>query len=81
MKLGEWRMVVQNVYRCVLGEGVEKLVIKYVRTEWMAQTNVVEYFLCTGSAKYTRTSPPAKKILLFFFFIIAIISSYAIIRI
>ena len=37
----------------------------HVRTKWMAQTNVVEYFLCIGSAKYTKASPPARKISLF----------------
>ena len=35
----------------------------YVLNRW-SQTNVVEYFLCTGSAKYTRASPPARKMLL-----------------
>ena len=34
------------------GEGPEKLVLRYVRT--IRQTNVVEYFLCIGAAKYTK---------------------------
>ena len=29
------------------------------------QTNVVEYFLCIGSVKYTRAGPPARKMSLF----------------
>ena len=52
----------------------------YVLNEW-PQTNVVEYFLCTGSVKYTRASPPARKMSLFSFIIITIILSYAMIRI
>ena len=59
---------------------VEKLVIRYVHTKWMAQTSVVEYFLCIGSAKYTTASPPTRKISLFPSIIITIILSYAIIR-
>ena len=30
------RGFIQNVCRCVLGEGVEKSLIRYVRTKWMA---------------------------------------------
>ena len=36
--------------------GVKKSVRRYVRTKWIAQTNVVEYFLCIGLAKYIRAS-------------------------
>ena len=45
------------------------------------ETNVVEYFLCIGSVKYTRASPPARKMSLFSSIIITIVLSYAIIRI
>ena len=77
-----WKEVIQNMYMCVQGERVEKSVIRYVRTKWMAQTNVVEYFLCTGSAKYARASPPARKMSLFSSVIVTIIRIiYAIIRI
>ena len=47
---------------------------------WL-QANVVEYFLCIGSAKYTRASPPARIMSLFSCIIITIILSYEIIRI
>ena len=52
----------------------------YVRKGW-PQTNVVEYFLCIGTAKYTKASPPAWKISLFSSIIVTIILSYTIIRI
>ena len=39
------------------------------------------FFVCIGSAKYTKASPPVRKMSLFFSIIIAIILSYAIIRI
>ena len=65
-----------------VGEGgVEKSVIKYVRTKWMAQTNIVGYFLYIGLAKYIRASPSARKMSLFFSIIIVIVLSYPIIRI
>ena len=38
--------------------------------------NVVEYFLCVGSAKYTRASSLARKMSLFSSIIITIILSY-----
>ena len=28
---------------------------------WLPQTNVAEYFLCIGLAKYIRASPPSRK--------------------
>ena len=37
----------------------------YVLNGW-PQANVVEYFLCIGSAKYTRASLPAKKTSLYY---------------
>ena len=52
----------------------------YILNGW-PQTNVVEYFLCIYSAKYTRTSLPARKMSLFSSIIITNILSYAIIRI
>ena len=45
------------------------------------QTNVLEYFLSTGMAKYTIASPPARKMSLISSIIIAIILSCALIRI
>ena len=41
----------------------------------------MEYFLCIGTAKYTKASPPARKMSLFSSIIITIVLSYAIIRI
>ena len=52
----------------------------YVLSGW-SQTNIAEYFLCIGSAKYTRASSPATKMSLFSSVIIIIISFYAIIGI
>ena len=43
----------------------------YVLDRW-PKTDVVEYFLCIASAKYTRTSAPARNISLFFSIIIRI---------
>ena len=64
------------------GEGVEKLVLRYVRTKCMAPNKCCGiFFLCIGMAKYTKASPPARKVLMFSSIIIAIILSYAIIRI
>ena len=78
---GGWG-VMCKVYRCVQGKAVEKSVLRYVRTKWIAPNKfIVEYFLCIGSAKYTRASPPARKMPLFSPIIITIILSYAIIRI
>ena len=51
----------------------------YVINGW-PQANVVEYCLCIGMVKYTKTSPLARK-MLFFSIIITIILSYVIIRI
>ena len=50
----------------------------YVLNGW-PQTNVMEYFLCTGTAKYTKASSPARKMSLFSSIIITTILSYAII--
>ena len=64
------------------GRGVEKLVLRYVRTRWMALNKCCGiFFLCIGPAKYTRVSPPARKMSMFSSIIITIVSSYAIIRI
>ena len=41
----------------------------------------MEYFLCIGTAKYTKASPPARKMSLVSSIIITIVLSYAIIRI
>ena len=62
---------------------VEKLVLRLVRTKWMAPNtlNVVEYFLCIGPAKNTKASLPARKIMLFSSIIITVIFSYVIIKI
>ena len=64
------------------GRGVEKLVLRYVRTKWMAPNECCGiFFLCIGPAKYTKASPLAKKMSLFSSIIITIILSYVIIRI
>ena len=76
----------QNNYsKCVhmltRGRGVEKLVLRYVRTKWMTPNKCCGiFFLRIGPAKYTKASPPARKMLLFSSIIITIILSYAIIR-
>ena len=57
-------------------KGFEKLVLRYVRIHGWPQKNFVEYFLCIGTAKYTKASPPARKMLLFSSIIITIILSY-----
>ena len=68
------------VHMLTRGRGVEKSVLRYVRTKWMAPNKCCRiFFLCTGPAKYTKASPPARKMLLFSS-IITIILSYAIIR-
>ena len=46
-----------------------------------SQTNVAEYFVCIGSAKYIRASSPATKMSLFSSVITTIILFYAIIGI
>ena len=51
----------------------------YVLNGW-PQTNIVEYFLCIGWARYTKASPPARK-MLFSSIIITVILSCAITRI
>ena len=74
--------VTLNVYVCLQGRGgVEKLVLRYYVLNGWPQTNVVEYFLFIGTAKYTKASPPARKMLLFSSIIITIILSYTIIKI
>ena len=69
------RGVTLNVYIYVQGGGggVEKSVIRYVRTNGWRQKYVSEHFLCIGLAKYTRALPPARKMLLFPSVIITII--------
>ena len=70
------------VHRLTRGRGVEKLVLKYVRTKWMVRSKCCRiFFLYIGVAKYTTASPPARKISLFSSIIITIILSYAIITI
>ena len=70
------------VHMLTRGRGVKKLVLRYVRTKWMAPSKCCTiFFLCIGLAKYTKASPPARKMSLFSSIIITIILSYAIIRI
>ena len=73
--------VIQNVYRCVQGEGGWKIghKIRTYKTDWSKQ--MLWIFLCIGSAKYARTSPQARKMLLFSSIIITIIWFCAIIRV
>ena len=64
------------------GRGVEILVLRYIRTKWMALNKSCGiFFLCIAPAKYIKASLLAKKMLLFSSIIITIILSYAIIRI
>ena len=75
--------VTLNAYICLQGgEEVEKSVLRYVRTKWMAPKKCCGiFFVCIGPAKYTIASPPARKMSLFSSIIIKIILSYVIIRI
>ena len=71
-----------NAYTCLQGrEGLKnRSYDTYVLNGW-PQVNVVEYFSCTGTVKYTKASPPPRKMLLFPSIIIMTILSYAIIRV
>ena len=62
---------------------VEKLVLRYVSTKWMAPNKCcgIFYVHWPSTAKYTEASPPARKMSLFSSIIITIILFYAIIRI
>ena len=60
---------------------VEKSVLRYVRTKWMAADECCGMFLCIGTAKYIKPSPSARKMSLFSSIIIAIFLSCAIIQI
>ena len=69
------------VHMLTRGRGVEKLVLRYVRTKWMAPNKCCGiFFLCIGPAKYNNASLPVRKMSLFSSIIITIILSYAIIR-
>ena len=69
------------VHMLTRGRGVEKSVLRYVHTKWMAPNKCCGiFFLCIGPAKYTKASPPARKMSLFFFIIITIILSCETIR-
>ena len=73
-----------NAYRCLQGRGgLEKLVLRYVSTKWMAPNKCcgIFYVHWPSTAKYTEASPPARKMSLFSSIIITIILFYAIIRI
>ena len=64
------------------GGGVEKLVIRYVRTTWMAPNKCCENFFVHWSGQvHSRASAPARKMSFFSSIIITIVLSYAIIRI
>ena len=70
------------LYMLTMRRGVEKSVLRYVRTKWTAPNKCCGiFFLCIDPAKYTKASPPARKMSLFSSIIITIILSYAIIRI
>ena len=62
-------------------EGLKNLSWDTCALNRWSQTNVVEYFLSIGMAKYTIASPPAREMSLFSSIIITIILSCAIIRI
>ena len=83
---GEYQIdEITGYYKCVhirtRGREIEKSVIRYVRTKWMAPDKCFGIFLCIGPAKYTRASPPARKMSLFSSITITIILSYAVIRV
>ena len=60
------RGITLNAYICVkVVIGLEKSVVRYVRTKWMAPNKCCEIFFHIGSAKHTRASPSARKISLF----------------
>ena len=62
--------------------GVEKLVIRYVRTTWMAPNKCCENFFVHWSGQvHSRVSAPARKMSFFSSIIITIVLSYAIIRV
>ena len=62
--------------------GVEDLILRYVRTKWMAPSKCCGiFFLCYDTTKYTKASLPGRKMSLFSSIIITIILSYAILRI
>ena len=62
--------------------GVEKSILRYVRTKWMAPSKRCGiFFVCIGPAKYTKASPPAREMSLFSSIIIMVILSHVIIRI
>ena len=65
------------VHMCTKGRGLKKLVIRYVRTNWMAPSKCCRIFF-VHRYKYTRASPPARKMHLFSSIITMIILSYAI---
>ena len=70
------------VHMLTRGRGVEKLVLRYVRTKWMAPNKCCGiFFLCIDPASCTKASPPASKMSLFSSIIITTILSYAITRI
>ena len=74
-------MDLKNIYvATILLSYLASTIGTYVLNRWH-QTNVVEYSLYIGSAKYTRASTPTSKTLLLTSIIITIILSYAIIRI
>ena len=72
----------KSVHMLTRRRRVKKLVLRYVRSKWMASNKCCGiFFLCIGPVKYTKASPPARKMSLFSSIIITIILSYAIIRI
>ena len=74
--------VTLNWYICLQGGGgIEKSVLKYVRTKWVASNKCCGIFFAHWFAKYTKASPPTRRMSLFPSIIITIILSYAIIRI
>ena len=70
--------VIQNVYRCV--QGVEKSVIRYLRTKWIAPNKFCEIFFIHWFSQIHQSITASKK-MLFSSITITIILSYAIIRI
>ena len=82
MKSHKQKGVTLDAYLCLQrGRGVEKLVIRYVSTKWMAPNKCCGIFFVPCSGQYTRASVPAREMSLFSSIIITNILFYAIIRI
>ena len=58
--------VIQNVYRCVQVLGVEKSVIRYVRTKWMAPNKCFGIFVVHWFVVYQSITARKENVVVFF---------------